>query len=235
MRITLGMALMTFATTSISQAQDFALYEDVYVHPGSSADYAQLRLDRVRRMAAAGVTFGSRTFENESYFRTVTVLSDMAELDERRTQLEAMTPGNATLARETIHRIDTSIVHMRPDLSYQPTTPRVPLDETEYARGIDYYLKFGTRAEATEIVKQIRHLLEANNAPVGFTVDFKVTGGGADLSVFLYARNVADFYSNYSTYFPPTGDLLAQLNALCYRIDRFHSYRRQDLDFSPVN
>ena len=77
-------------------------------------------------------------------------------------------------------RFTTSIVHFRRDLSYQPTTPRVPLDETEYARGIDYYLKFGTRAEATEIVKQIRDLLEANNSQGGFTVDFKVTGGGAD-------------------------------------------------------
>ena len=83
--ITFGMALMTFATTSISQAQDFALYEDVYVNPGRSADYAELRLDRVRRMAAAAVTFGSRNFQNESYFRTVTALSDMADLDERRT------------------------------------------------------------------------------------------------------------------------------------------------------
>jgi len=237
--MTVVAGLMIVGAASAAQAQNqLTLVQDVHVNPGKTALYEEAKLGRNTRMADAGVTFGSRTFANDrNVFSNLIPLSNMADLDKRRTELSNLAAGNSTLASEAIHHIDSSISRLRPDLGYTPTTPRVPADEVGFYRGFHWHLKFGTANEAADIVRQIRALYEENNLQIGFAVFTKVTGSGPDLSAFLPARDAADFYSNYfaSLGGAAIGPLVARLNELSYRTDNLNSTRRQDLDYQPPN
>ena len=90
--------------------------------------------------------------------------------------------------------------------------------EVGFYRGLTFYLKFGTANEAAEIMQQIRTLYEDNDLQNGYTVSSKVTGSGPDLSVFIRARDAADFYTENQRVNELIGESLSrlgrQLNAL---------------------
>ena len=220
-----------------SQAQDgLSLWQDVHVNPGTIAEYEELRHGRNARMAAAGVTYPIRVHDNEGVFRLVTPLASMADFDARQAQANPLRVANSGRAGEVIHHIDSTLARFRPDLSYRPTTPRVATEDIGFSRGFEYYVTFGGRAEAVELLQQIRAAFEAENAEVGYVVAEKVTGSGPDLSVFLGARDAADFYANYIGAIPEgVFPLTQRLAALCYRLENFNSNRREDLDYQPGN
>ena len=224
-------------TSSRSEAQGgLSLWQDVHVNPGTLAEYEELRHGRNAGMAAAGVTYPIRVHDNEGVFRLVTPLASIAAFDARQAQVNSVRVVNSARAGEVIHHIDSTLARFRPDLSYRPTTPRVPADEIGFSRGFEYYVTFGGRAEAVELLQQIRAAFEAQNAEVGFVVAEKVTGSGPDLSVFLGARDAADFYANYIGSIPgEVFPLTQRLAALCFRVENFNSNRRQDLDYQPGN
>ena len=237
--MTVVVGLMIVGDASAAQAQNqFVLWQDVHINPGKAAKYEQVMANRNTEMTAANVSFGRMVYSNDrGTFRLAVPLSNMADLDKMRAQESAISGGDPTLARDVIHHIETSIQQPRPELSYAPSTPRVPANEVGFYRGLHWYLKFSTANEAADIVRQIRALYEENNLQIGFAVFTKVTGSGPDLSAFLPARNAADFYSNYfaSLGGTPVGPLVARLNELSYRTDNLNSTRRQDLDYQPPN
>ena len=218
----------------------FFLWQNVHLNPGKAVEFEQVRADRNAGMAEANVTFRRRVFAHDRGIYQLTIpLSNMAALDEMRAQESAMSAGNPTLAREVIHHIETSIQQLRPELSYTPSTRRVPEAGVGFYRGLTFYLKFGRGNEAADIMQQMRALYEENSGENGFLVFSKVTGGGPDLSVFFPARDAVDYYTERSERIERLGaslrPLRRQLDALSHRTDSFNSTRREDLDYHPPN
>lgn len=237
-------ALCMVSLPSCASAQQdqpqFSLWQDVHINPGKAAKFEQVRANRNAGMTEANVTFGRTVFAHDrNVYRLTIPLSNMADLDEMRTQESAMSAGNPALSREVIHHIETSIQQPRPELSYTPSTPRVSDAEVGFYRGFTFYLKFGTANDAADIMQQIRALYEENSVENGFAVFSKVTGSGPDFSVFFPARDAVDFYTENPLVFERLGaslrPLVNQLNALSHRTDSFNSTRREDLDYQPPN
>ena len=237
-------ALCMVSLPSCASAQQdqpqFSLWQDVHINPGKAAEFEQVRANRNAGMTEANVTFGRTVFAHDrNVYRLTIPLSNMADLDEMRTQESAMSAGNPALSREVIHHIETSIQQPRPELSYTPSTPRVSDAEVGFYRGFTFYLKFGTANDAADIMQQIRALYEENSVENGFAVFSKVTGSGPDFSVFFPARDAVDFYTENPLVFERLGaslrPLVNQLNALSHRTDSFNSTRREDLDYQPPN
>ena len=220
------------------------LVTELHISPASAAAFEELSKARQARMAEGNVTFATRVSVSEGlplvYRSTSYDLENMAALDMRQAQLDAMPPSaDPGAARGVIDHIESSIRRTRPDLNYAPDDPRVPIAEASFLREIDIYLQFGVGAEAEEIVEQLAALYERHNIRNILFVTSRVTGSGPDLRFVTLARDAADFYSENQRVAELLGDelqsLIMQRGALSRRVDFANRTIRRDLKYQPSN
>ena len=71
---------------------------------------------------------------------------------------------------EAISHIESSLRRTRPDLSYIPDNPRVPIAEATFIREANLYLRFGTAGDAAEVLEEMGALFEKHNVRGAFFV-----------------------------------------------------------------
>ena len=194
-----GVFVAAVATAQESQLQ---LEQELYINVGKVAEFEAVIANRRARMARGNVTFPIRVSVSEGLpfvYRSLTVgLENMAALEKSQAQLDAMpanAPANQARAREAISHIESSLRRTRPDLSYLPDNPSVPIAEVMFLREANLYLRFGTAGDAAEIIKEIGALFEKHNVRNAFFVTAQVTGSGPDLRVSVPARNAAEAFA----------------------------------------
>ena len=194
-----GVFMATLATAQESQLQ---LEQEIHINSDKVAEFEAANANRNASMTRGNVTFATRVSVSEGLpfvYRSLTVgLENMAALDTRQAQLDARgapDPANRARTREAIDHIESSIRRTRPDLSYLPDNPSVPIAEAMFLREANLYLRFGTGDEAAEIIKEVGALFEKHNVRNGFFVTAQVTGSGPNLRVSVPARNAAEAFA----------------------------------------
>ena len=246
--VTVLAATLVAGGASIACAQPaestFQLVTELHIVPGQEVEFETINKARNARLAEGNVTFPSRLSVAEGlpvvYRSTSFGLENMAALDTRQAQLDAMPPpANPGAARGIIDHIESSIRRTRPDLNYAPDDPRVPIAEASFLREIDVYLQFGVGGEADAIVEQVKALYERHNVRNILFVSSLVTGSGPDLRFVIPARDAADFYAENQRVAELLGDdlqsLLMQMGALSRRVDYVNRTIRRDLGYQPSN
>lgn len=237
-----GVFVASLATAQESQLQ---YVNELHINPGKTAQFEAANANRNERMSGAGVTFGTRITVSDglpAVYREVTPgLGNMAALATRQAQLDTMPTdeANAARAREAIAYIESSIRRSRPDLSYVPGNPRVPIGQVTFIREANLYLRFGTAGEAAEIIEAVGALFEENNVGNGFFVNSRVTGSGPDIRIAIPGRNAADSFAENQRVTELLGEeyqaLAARLGALCRRLEWVNRTIRRDLWYQPSN
>jgi hypothetical protein len=99
------------------------------------------------------------------------------------------TRGSATMSS-----YNEVLIMRRPDLSYEPASPRLKLEEQAYYRWQFYYLQPGKESEAEQICRDYAALFKSKNVSDGFTIFMAMMGQDLPLLVAaIPARSPADF------------------------------------------
>jgi hypothetical protein len=137
-----------------------------------------------------------------------------------------------------VQSYNESIVMYRPDLSYNPATPRVPMAERRFYRWDIYYLIPGKEKEAEQVAKDYAALYKQKN----MTDSWNLYQGliGSDLPVFIVAipaRNETDLVTAdqgvNNTLGADLRTLQARAVALTRRFERREGISRPDLSYPP--
>ena len=234
------------ASLATAQESTYQLVTELHINPGKTAQFEAAVKARRTRMTNANVTFTELVAsknEDVMYAFLTVGLENLAALDTRREQFDALPSGtsaNQADAREAIHHIDTSIRITRPDLSYLPASPRVPLGEAGFVHLVRLYLKQGANDEVEDLLKRITALNRRHNIPDLRLVSAQVTGRDGPLVVLtFFAEDAADYYTQRQK----NGDMMgAELQALidqvgthCRRIEQANYTARPDLAYQPSN
>lgn len=231
----------------LSEAQPESTYQlvlDLHIVPGQNAAFEALELARNTRLEAAGVTFPARMALQEGlpavYRKTHFGLANQAALDTRQAQLDAARPLlEPGAARGVIDDITSSVRRTRPELSYVPENPRVPIGEATFIRGIDIYLPVQRGGDAAAIIEQVRALYEQHDIRNTFFVTSSVTGSGPDLRISVPARDAADFYTEDQRVRALLGEellaLLGEMATISQRVEYANLTIRRDLRYQPGN
>ena len=197
-----GVFIMGCASVAMAQQAEsqLTLWSDVHINPGKVAEFEAASKDTTARMGKANVTFLRRVSVSEGLaYRFSTPFENMAALDTRRAQFDAMPPASdPSLEREAIHHIHTWIVRTRPDLIYAPDNPRVPLAEAGFIHEVRLCIRFGTQGEAGGILKKIGVLASSHNlldAPLVYSQVADTGTDGPFLGLYFVARDAADYYA----------------------------------------
>ena len=233
------------AAVATAQESQLRLEQELYVNSDKVAEFEAASANRRARMARGNVTFATRMSVSEGLpfvYRSLTIgLENMAALDKRQAQLDAMPTdqANNARAREAISHIESSLRRTRPDLSYIPDNPRVPIAEATFIREANLYLRFGTAGDAAEVLEEMGALFEKHNVRGAFFVTAQVTGSGPDLRVSVPARNAADSFAESQRVIELLGAeyqaLAVRLGALCRRLEWANRTIRRDLSYQPSN
>ena len=237
--------LLPVAVFAQETEQQLSLYLELYVDAGKRTDFETVHLDRNQRLAAANVSFGFvSAVSDQGVYRFLTNgLPNMAALDTRAAQMRRVTPASPAmlLLGEAIERNESSIRRQRPELSYVPANPRISVGEAGFFRELKFYFKGGGGAaqDATEIMQRFRALYEANDISMGYTVNSRVLGTGANLRVIFFARDAVDFYTANGEAVERMGQefqtLATELIALCTQTEFTNWTIRRDLSYQPAN
>ena len=233
------------ASLATAQESRYQLVTELHINPGKIAEFEAAVDARRARMTQANVTFTELVAASDDFgytFLTVN-LPNMAALDTRRAQFDAMPPGTPSdqeRAREAIDHIDTSIRITRPDLSYVPADPRIPAGEAGFVHIIRLYVQQGATDEVGELLKQISALQRRHNVRDPRNVSAQVTGSDGPLMVIaFFAKDAADFYTQNQKNTEMMGQelqgLIAQVAAHCRRIEQANYTPRPDLAYQPSN
>ena len=236
-------ALMLVATTAAGQQAQSTLQLVTYVHvvPGKNVEFEAVHQERNARMAAADVSFRNRISVLEgqpSIYRSVTPgLANMAALDARRAELDAMGAGDPDRILGVIDHIESEVRRTRPDLSYAAENPRMPFSEVRFFRSIEVYLRAGTQARYEEQLKALVALHERHGTQTSFFVSSAVQGSGPSLRISIPARDAADFFAEYQAMEERLGEerqaLLVEMNPLTRRLEWANRVVRRDLGYQP--
>ena len=194
-------------------------------------------------MGRGNVSFGMRANVAEGlpvvYRFTTFGLENMAALDTRQSQIQAMPSGEPGAALGIIDHIESSIRRTRPDLSYFPENPRVPVPEWGFLREIDIYLQFGVAAEATAIIQRVAEMYQEHDIRNPLIVTSGVAGSGPSLRIVLPARDAADSYAEAQRVAELMGGefqtLVQRMGALSRRVVYTNRLIRRDLGYQPTN
>ena len=242
----MSVVIMGWAPVAMAQQAEsqFQFVNEVHIVPGKTAEFEELIAARNARMGRANVTFGTRVSAGEgvpNVYRSVTLgLENLAALDTRQAQLDAMPPP-AGGARGVIDHIESSIRRTRPDLAHNPANPRIPIGEAGFLREVNFYVQFGAQQEAEAITQEVRALYEKHGIRTPRFVTSQVTGSGADLRIVIPARDAADFYTENQRENTLLGEefqalnLAARMGTLCRRIEFANRTIRRDLGYQPSN
>ena len=252
-KLVCGLAFFMAVTSTFLQVAVFAqeteqqlsLYSDLYVDAGKRTDFETFHLDRNWRLAAANVSSGFMSaVSDQGVYRFLTNgLPNMAAVDTRAAQMRQLAPASPAMRPlgEAIERLESSIRRQRLELSYVPANPRISIGEARFFRELSFYFKGGGGAaqDATEIMQRFRALYEANDISMGYTVNSRVLGTGANLRVIFFARDAVDFYTAYGEAVQRMGQefqtLATELIALCNRTEFTNWTIRGDLSYQPAN
>ncbi len=240
-------ALVGVFVASLATAQEstYQLVTELHINPGKTAQFEAAVKARRERMTNANVTFTELVARNENFMYTflTTGLENLAALDTRREQFDALPSGTSAdqaNAREAIDHIDTSIRITRPDLSYVPANPRIPLGEAGFVHLVRLYLKQGANDEVEDLLKQITALNQRHNIRDLRLVSAQVTGSGGPLIVLsFFAEDAADYYTQSQKNGDMMGEelqaLRTQVGAHCRRVEQANYTARPDLAYQPSN
>ena len=241
-----ALALATgWSSSALAQPEStFQLVAEIHIVPGQEAEFEALNKARNMRLADGNVSFPTRISVAEGlplvYRSSSYGLENLAALDTRQAQIDAMPPASTPgAARGVIDHIESSIRRTRPDLNYAPDSPRVPVAEASFIREIDLYLRFGTAADAEDVVKQVMALYGRHNVQNQVFVTSAVTGNGPDLRFVSFGRDAADFYAENQRVTELLGgdlqSLLNQMRTLTRRVGYVNRFIRRDLNYQPSN
>jgi len=250
MRVIFGLglaAMAVIATPVVSEVQPASTYQlvvDLQIVPGQNAAFEALELARNARLEAGGVTFPTRVVLQEGlpsvYRKTTFGLENQAALDTRRAQLDAASPLlEPGAAHGVIDDITSSVRRTRPELSYFPEDPRVPIAEVTFIRGIDIYLPVQRGGDAAAIIEQVRALYAQHDIRNPFFVTSNVTGSGPDFRIGIPARNAADSYTEDQRVRALLGEelqaLLGAMATISHRVEYANLTIRRDMRYQPGN
>jgi len=145
------------------------------------------------------------------------------------------TRGGATMSS-----YNEVVIMRRPDLSYEPATPRIKLEEHAYYRWQFYYLQPAKESEAEQICRDYAALFKSKNVPDGFTIFIAMLGQDLPLLVAaIPAKSATDFAATDERNAALLGNDLRALQARALGITRRFETRegwyRPDLSYpSPM-
>jgi hypothetical protein len=133
---------------------------------------------------------------------------------------------------ETMESYNEFVVVRRPDLSYEPVTPRVKPEEQRFVHWAFYYLDPARAEESEQIARDYAALFKSKNIGDGFTVYQAVSGNDMPLLVVgVPAKNAADFYTEDAKVNATFGADIAPLAMRAMAITR--KYRTMDAVYRP--
>lgn len=141
------------------------------------------------------------------------------------------TRGSATMSS-----YNEILIMRRPDLSYEPASPRLTREEQVYYHWQFYYLQAGKESEAEQICRDYVALFKSKNVPDGFTIFMAMMGQDLPLLVAaIPARNPADFAMVDQKNSATLGDDLRALQmralSITRRLENREGWYRPDLSY----
>ena len=176
-------------------------------------------------------------------FRTVTFLpeswEDQGEAQEWFRQFDSPPPfiRNMNAARD---RTDVSYYRPRPELGNTADDPRVPAGEAGFIREVRLFIQPGAGRQVAELMQKVAALYEEHDIQDRRIVWSQVAGSdGPRMSLFMPARDAADFYAQNSKNFQTIGDdlptIIGQINRLCRRVEQLNWRTLPELGYQPAN
>jgi hypothetical protein len=133
---------------------------------------------------------------------------------------------------QTMESYSEFVVARRPDLSYEPATPRFKPEEARFSHWEFYYLDPARADEAEQIAKDYASLFRAKNIGDGFSVFMAVSGSDLPLLVVsVPAKSAADFYVEDEKVNATLGKDVVPLQMRALAITR--RYETRDAVFRP--
>lgn len=139
-------------------------------------------------------------------------------------------------ANSAMESYNELVVMERPDLSYQPETPRLKPEEQRFVHWAFYYLDAARAGEAEQIAKDYAALFRAKKTGDGFMAYMAMSGQDLPLLIIAVpAKSAADYYGNdeklmtsLATEIQP---LAARALAITRRYRTMDGYYRPDLSY----
>jgi hypothetical protein len=250
--LALGLLLFpiaAFAADPMPKPELYSLHEEV-VQPSMMARYEAATKDLIAALAAKNVVASSFNFRTamttDFHYIYLTPINSFADLD---TMMHAWMTVGDTIGRDKWSDIEkrneaamTSyndiVVMRRPDLSYSPANPRVPMDQARWTRLQFYYLMPGHEGDAEAVARDYAALFKAKNISDSYSIYFGVMGEDLPLLVAaLPAKSAADFAANDDRINATLGADVLALQARAMAITRRFETRdlilRPDLSYPP--
>jgi hypothetical protein len=206
---------------------------EIHVKPGQTVAYEAARRDLIAHLRATGSPFGFTESRSENQvYRRLTPLENYATLDaiSARRAEHPVSPDILARLDDAVEHTSFSVVRTRPDLGYQPATPRLSQDEVGLLRYGFLYFRRDARAEVGPRLKALAAVLERNNSPNGMGVAQVVSG--PDMPMYLLrfpALDADDYYQQQASQSP---EMAADVQGAI--ADLRQLYRRFDISLNTV-
>jgi hypothetical protein len=211
------------AQRSPSQDRQLLLVVQYVVQPSKVAQFEAVAKDAVEQLvkqkSSAGGFLCTRSDEV-----VYTYIFPVSRIADGRAQIDALAAAGAALgsewaerAKDAIEYVNAYLVVARPDLSYQPSNPRLSPGDTRSMHFDFHYLNFGERSTAEKAAKEYADLHKKANCDTGFTV-YEVIGG-AELPIMIVATNAKSVADHYAQAEKVLGQLGAEVAPIAKKRD----------------
>ena len=250
--LALGLFLLPAAVFAQPKPDLYVVHEEV-VPPGMMMRYEAVTKEMLGTLAAKNVmnpnvAFTAFMTTDMHYLYVARLANGLGGLDAMYNAWMSMpdTVGKEkwkdleTRGSATMSSYNEMVIMRRPDLSYEPATPRIKLEEHAYYHWQFYYLQPGKESEAEQICRDYAALFKSKNVPDGFTIFMAMMGQDLPLLVAaIPAKSPADFAATDERNTALLGNDLRALQARALGITRRFETRegwyRPDLSYpSPV-
>ena len=241
-----ALTLFAFALAPALSAQDSQMFQVLasHVDVGQAQHYEAAIPGMWAAAKKAGfttpITVSQSMSEPGTYIFVAPVASwaDLGEIHSKWNQAVASSTSAFTAITAASNSNDTAIYRTRPDLSYQPESPRLSPDERTFGRVIWLY-PYPEHTLALETMLKGANALNAqhgNPNPVGV---FEMIAGadGPVYGIQVRGKSQADFYAESERIEGKRDDewasLMRKMTPLVRKIEYGSSVRRPDLSYQP--
>lgn len=192
-------------TQDETEGQKWYCYEEVII-PALLNEYASLSMEIVDLCKEKEFPYTFHVWSSDGFsfqlWTPINSLDDIEGLNKAwKGLLEDWDKDKLERFTKTKLKNFSSVIAMQPELTYEPQTSRLTLDEIGFSEWKEYYLVTDKEDEATAMSKKIRERLQANNHE---DPRFCATGelGYEDpcLIVWSLYKDEADYYSQQTKF-----------------------------------
>ena len=210
---------------------------------GHSVEYEAAVKSLWLSMGKAGGSFpifASQSVGRPGDYNFVSLLSSMADMDTQGAMFQKLfqqSPGVFAELAKHENSTESNIIAMRPDLSYQPTDPRLFDDEAQFAYLTFLYAQPAHVQGVEEGLKAFGALNKKSGISDGFDVYQNMTGEGPVYIIRTLARSRADYFAQVEKNNEKMGEeavaIRNKVGAMLSRIELDSGFGRPDLSYQP--